>query len=364
MNRRVAGIPMLIAVSVLMTCTLFDDPLSPEDRRSVRVMTRNLYIGTEIDVADIDPARMIDAFFTTDFTSRARGIADEIIEQQPDLVGLQEVALVRIQSPSDPTSPATTVLSDYLKILLARLGAAGERYRVASTVQNADIELPVAVPNLGSVDLRITDRDVILVREGVRTSVLASANFEAVRLVLAEIDGLVVNVPVPRGYQVIEAQIGDTRLLFANTHLETRADLWTQSAQGRELLDTLDSLQFVDSLPLVLVGDFNSPAPPFDPVGGTYLEVLDAGYTDIDPVGPTCCHPPDLRSDQVLLERRIDFVFTRQGRASEPIGRLTVTRTGASLDDRIRLSPIGGPSLLVWPSDHAGVAAGLRIPKQ
>src|SRR4051794_41270666 len=70
----------------------------------VSVMTRNLYLGA--DLAPAIGAPNLEAFVAAngqilrevtanDFPVRAQGLANEILEKRPDLVGLQEVALWR-----------------------------------------------------------------------------------------------------------------------------------------------------------------------------------------------------------------------------------------------------------------------------
>jgi hypothetical protein len=82
----------------------------------VKVMTRNVYLG-----ADLTPAieaKGVGAFVeatgeilrqvtANDFPVRAKGLAQEIIKKDPDLVGLQEVAEWRTGPPSSkPCSAA------------------------------------------------------------------------------------------------------------------------------------------------------------------------------------------------------------------------------------------------------------------
>src|SRR5918992_4551511 len=103
-------------------------------RPSVTVMTRNLFLGADLAPAlnaptipqAIDGAGVIwNEFQRTRFPDRARPLAREIKRSKADLVGLQEVALWRRQTPSDggapPISPfgtpATAVEQDFLAIL-------------------------------------------------------------------------------------------------------------------------------------------------------------------------------------------------------------------------------------------------------
>ena len=159
-------------------------PLDPEptppQTRAITVMTRNLYLG-----ADLTPVmgaaspeeipgvvgEVWSRIVLNDFPARAEAIAREIQSTRPDVVGLQEVAKFRIQSPGDflvgNPQAATAVEYDYLMLLLDALEARGLSYRIASVVHNADIELP-AVTSTGLIDVRWTDHDVILVRDGIQ----------------------------------------------------------------------------------------------------------------------------------------------------------------------------------------------------
>ena len=123
----------------------------------VNVMSRNLYLG-----ADLGPAieakglgeftaatgKVLRDVTTNDFPTRAKGLAQEILKKNPDLVGLQEVSLWRTGPPS--TEPllggrpanATTVRYDYLQLLLAQLNKGKKRYKVAVSNDEFDFEAP------------------------------------------------------------------------------------------------------------------------------------------------------------------------------------------------------------------------------
>ena len=101
---------------------------------TAKVMSRNLYLG-----ADLTPAIQATSFsqllaadasiFTavhaTDFPSRAKVLAREIKDADPDLIGLQEAALWR-QGPvgvlDGPATPSTEVVFDFLASLQSELG--------------------------------------------------------------------------------------------------------------------------------------------------------------------------------------------------------------------------------------------------
>src|SRR5260370_28330496 len=79
-----------------------------DDDEGIVVMTENVYYGFDTDPllgaqnpGDI-PVLVAQAFqqlLSTDFQERAQAIAGEIARKRPHLIGLQEVALIRIQSP-------------------------------------------------------------------------------------------------------------------------------------------------------------------------------------------------------------------------------------------------------------------------
>ena len=117
-----------------------------DDGQKVRVMTRNVYLGADlspaIGAADlcgaIDGAGVIyNEVQRTNFPERAVPLAREIKQAKPHLVGLQEVALWRVQNPSDlgappinpNATPATTVQYDFLDLLKDELG---DGYRVVA----------------------------------------------------------------------------------------------------------------------------------------------------------------------------------------------------------------------------------------
>ena len=97
----------------------------------IKVMTRNVYLGADINriLVPDDPSVPIPVLVAqtwgmvqqTNFSERARALADEIAAATPHLVGLQEVSLYRMQNPGDvllgnPTAAEDVVL-DFLAIL-------------------------------------------------------------------------------------------------------------------------------------------------------------------------------------------------------------------------------------------------------
>ncbi len=329
------------------------------------VMTRNLYIGTDVGIvlsADspeqlpVLAAQAFGTLLSTNFPERAQALAEEIAQARPHLVGIQEATVIRLQSPGDALSEVPTdaedVLFDYLDILLQALEARGLDYRVAGSIRNADVELPMLTGTdpLTFDDVRVTDFDVILARHDVDVSRLVAANFQA-RLPLPSL-----GLSLPRGYVAVDATILNRTYRVVNTHLEPFA-LPIQMAQAQELLGSLEG----ETLPIVLLGDFNTPAP----TGDTYQFLLSEGYLDVwarsvkphGGAGHTCCQAADLRNPVSMLDERIDLILFKTNDERHGHGGL-----GAVFADVVGEEPQDRTASGLWPSDHAGVVATMRVP--
>ena len=203
-------------------------PAGARHRRQVDVMTYNVFLGG--DLTPVITAQTPEAFVTaatnlylqveaTDFSQRARSIARSIDETDPLLIGLQEVSLWRTDTPADgPATPATEVAYDFLEILLDALEERGLQYEPVSIVENFDGEAPTAL----GFDARLTDRDVILAREGLRPGRLEivgeqHGNFEAALEIPNPVIG---TIEVLRGWNLVDARVRGKPLRFINTHLE------------------------------------------------------------------------------------------------------------------------------------------------
>ena len=347
-----------IAVLLLAGCDLFREG-SGEDKVRVTVMTRNLYLGGDLFAlleaeSSADAIARASALYATvqatDFPARAGRLAAEIEAAAPALVGLQEVTLYRTEAPSDflanLTPDAEDVRFDFLQILQDSLDARGMRYRVAAQTEGTDEELPVQDANGALLDVRLTDRDVILARADVSTAGARSKRYAAAAQFVV---GGVVPIAFVRSYNQVEATIGGVTFTFVNTHLEVGGEAApVQEAQAAELIADLST---VDG-PVVLVGDFNSPA---DGSGtASYAALTSSGFTDAfaathpDADGFTCCQADDLTNEASLLDTRIDFVLYR--------GAVTAPSVEVVGEEQANKTPGG-----LWPSDHAGVVAALEI---
>lgn len=337
---------------------------------TLRVMTRNLYLGADLTpvLRAANPPALIDAVTAvyrnvqaTNFPERAEALADEIAESNPHLVGLQEAVLWRSQTPAGPGS-ATHVEYDFLQILLDELSARGKHYAAVKTVTvGSDFEAPRINPAGGLQDIRLTDRDVLLARTDLPARVFSVANAQAATFenaVTLCVTGLGCPPGPPivlrRGWVAADATLRGHTSRVVTTHLEPVSPA-VQELQGNELL----AGPLNTKLPTVLLGDLNSAAGGVGATPGTatrtYCNLLAAGFTDAWAAhrgrGPgfTCCQAPNLLNPVSTLTQRIDYVLYR-GRG---ITAVSTHRVGASPADR---TPSG-----LWPSDHAGVRSVLRL---
>ena len=314
------------------------------------IMTYNVYVGSSavelLSVEDLlevptEVAKMYNNVIASDFPRRAAAIAASIKVYQPHVIGLQEMSLIRRQSPGNSitqrTPDAEEVVIDFLKILLDALKAEGLAYSVAAKVENIDAEM-LMFTDSGIVDVRLTDSDVLLVRSDVAVSRPVQVNYTNA----LHIERL--GLEIKRGYVAVDATVTGRTYRIVNTHLEAYTEE-VRVAQMRELVDHLSD----ETLPILLLGDFNTPAPD----GRAYQLLLSAGYVDLwqmdaQGTGNTCCQDGDLLNEMSLHSQRIDQIFARN--LQPPASILTQT-LGDTPKDRL---PSG-----FWPSDHAGVVAQL-----
>jgi endonuclease/exonuclease/phosphatase family metal-dependent hydrolase len=323
-------------------------------------MAYNLYLGADLvpviaalngppEDAPAAVGQVWSNVVATDFPTRARQVAAEIARLRPDVLALSEVALWRSQSPPDTVTGnlipnATHVELDFKKILLRELRKRHMSYAVRSETLGSDAEAPRLRSDLSIDDIRFTDRDVILVRKGMRvTNRVEAANYQT-----AAVLPILGGVTVKRSYVVVEVKVKGRPVRVIATHLEDLAEPF-RHGQAQELLAGPAATE----TPLVVLGDFNTDAELVSPEP-TYTTLLGGGLTDVwdllhpDDPGFTWGQQPLLDNATSTASQRIDLVF-RRGTS------LTPTRAelaGASPEDRI-----DG----LWPSDHAGVFAEFEV---
>jgi endonuclease/exonuclease/phosphatase family metal-dependent hydrolase len=278
------------------------------------------------------------------FPARARAIAREIAAAKPDFVGFQEAVLYRTQTPADFTvTRATQVALDYVKELRKALTASKLKYRFLSVGSWTDAELPSGTPP--TMDIRINVRDALLVRSDKKIKIRRVVKGEFVTQTPL-FGGFVI---AKRGWVYADATVAGRSFRVITTHLESFNNE-SQVAQGKEL--ELAGGPARTSLPTVLLGDLNSRA---DGTGTpTYATLLAGGFGDAwvqgrpNDVGLTCCFGEDLHELGGPFYSRIDYVLVRNGFRGVAAGIV-----GEEQRDR---------SAGLWPSDHAGVWARLRLP--
>lgn len=340
-----------------------------------RVMTRNLFLGA--DLAPALSATSLGAFVdangavlrqttATNFPTRADGLAAEILGQQPDLVGLQEVALWRTGPASvaplfGGPKTATTVRYDFLALLLDQLNAGRQRYQPVVVQQEFDFEAPANENGVrgdgaqpapdAELNGRLTMRDVILARVdgGVHTWAAAGGTFQH----LLTLPILGVPVTVTRGWTRVEARVrGGIPFRFVNTHLEAfdprTVHPSIRALQAGELVALGGPA--TSGMPVVLLGDLNSDDDTVAPDDQqAYRVLLGAGFVERSTADPlSCCiHSYDLTTGTAAeFDHQVDHVMTDSPR--------TVLLVESSVTGRTMHNGY-------WDSDHAGVSSALRI---
>ncbi len=335
-----------------------------------RFMTRNLYLGADltpvIDAMDLPSlvagaGAILRQVTASNFPVRAKGLAAEILEAKPDLVGLQEVALWRTGPPSiapilGAPRTATTVRYDFLALLLDELNGGEERYRPVVIQEEADLEAPAdengisgdgpAPTTDAELNARLTIRDVILERvdAGLCVSNPEGGNFQ--NLLVLPILGN--PVTVARGWARVDARVRGSRpFRFVNTHLEA-FDPNIRALQASELVAQGGPAS--GDLPVILLGDLNSDddtVPPADQQA--YRVLLAAGFVERSTSDPSCCieSSPDLTAGTVEeFNHQVDHIMTD---APDRVGVVKSFVTGREMQNGY------------WNSDHAGLFSALRI---
>jgi endonuclease/exonuclease/phosphatase family metal-dependent hydrolase len=379
------------------------DAKGKKNGHQLTVMSRNLYLGADLSPAlnSTDVNGAVDAAFQieqqvhrTKFPSvRAALLAKEILKQKPDVVGLQEAAWWRT-GPYDlgavTSGPKATQTDpeggDFLTDLLTQLnksskkgkkGSAGAakkkasstQYRIAVVKPEFDFELPV---NQGTGGLtvcpaqchneRLTMRDAILVRKGVKTSSATSGTFNT--LLRVKVGG-VLNVDVTRGWAATDVKLNGRKVHVVDSHFEafdsaasnTGSDGQTypkggiREAQAKQLIGPGGPA--ISKLPTLLIGDFNSDSPvhgdQVDPGDAlAYRALLAGGWSEraFTPPPFGCCIADANLSDpsNAGVTHRVDHIMSNNKKIKFQKGGLTTTYANG-----------------LWSSDHYGVWSRLQI---
>jgi endonuclease/exonuclease/phosphatase family metal-dependent hydrolase len=341
--------------------------------KPVTFMTRNLYLGAELDPAIVallggDPAEIVTAVGTvwthvvgTDFPTRAVALADEVKKEKPDFLGLQEVATWSVGPPLDPAD-ADDVVYDYLATFQSALRARGLHYDVVAVAEGFTAEAPAFVADspyeipgfpfpVPGYDIRLHLRDVLLVKHGGEAKISNAAGHAfAVNTVFDTPLGPIVST---YGWVQADVTMGKREFRIVSTHLD---DVVPQirALQAQEVLNG----PCATTGDVVVIGDLNS-----DGNGAAdeeaYLMFRAADFADAwleanpDDPGITWGHDQDLVDPDPAFPvrpgspERIDFVLYRADFTVE-----AADLVGEDPDDMY-----GG----LWPSDHAGLVVTLRV---
>jgi hypothetical protein len=358
MKRKMLLLTVVIAALILVgwgSQEQSQEPMVKADGRwgpnKVVVMTRNLYVGGNVDRLILPGGDPIEELLLTiaelqytNFPERAVALAKEIKWWRPHLVGLQELSLIDIHLPDF----GIVFTLNFEDIFMDAIDAMGLDYRIAGKVQNVEAIIPLGGDNYVS----LIDFDAVLARGDVKTS-----NEEAWHYTARFNTGDPLYVEIIRGYIAVDAEVGKKKYRFVNTHLEPFVPA-VKMGQAMELMFRLAG----ETLPVILVGDLNAEAPN-DPVydfivnENDYVDSWTRNKVQSNKIGNTSGYEAMLDDPYDTLEKRIDFILVKShvwAGDYQNIGPVIAFVVG---DQRKDMTPSG-----LWPSDHAGVIARLKIP--
>jgi endonuclease/exonuclease/phosphatase family metal-dependent hydrolase len=323
-------------------------------KQDLKVMARNVYLGADLiplatapDQAAFEQAaaQRFQTVQSNDFPARAKALAAEIKKNKPDIIGVQEATIWRRGADGvkdGPATPATQVIYDSSKELQKALKAAGSPYKEVVGRDWFDFEAPTAL----NYDVRITQRDIILVRKGSKVKVRKtfrggfSNHFDVPTKV-----GLAQQL---RGWVGVDGTLAKKKFRFVSTHLEA----YSAPVADQQMQQLLKSGGALGSKKRqsILVGDFNSAPGSNANDRGTnrdasaYYSAIEKGFRNNLPRRKTCCFAEDLHLTTKPLETWIDHVLVRPN--------IKVLNSGI-----VGTKQVGG----LYPSDHAGITATLRL---
>ena len=351
MSRPTPRRALAVLIGALCACAALPAaaPAKPQD---LKVMVRNVYLGADLiplataqnrEEFERNAGARFQTVLRNDFPTRAKALASEIRAAKPDLIGVQEAAIWRTGPKDGTATSASDVVYDSTELLLEELANLGQRYRVVRGRDWFDFEAPTTNPDQ---DVRLTQRDVILVRRGSR-----------VRLGRTFAGGFDEHFDPPtqvgvaqqlRGWVGVDGTLARRRFRFVTTHLEAYSPQIAEQ-QMQQMLSPGGVLAS-RRRQSILGGDFNSaPGTNANDRGASrdasaYYAAIDAGFVNPLPRRATCCFAEDLHATTSTLETWIDHIVVRP--------RIRALRSGI-----VGTRQIGG----MFASDHAGIHATLRL---
>ncbi len=312
----------------------------------VSVMSRNLYLGADIiklvsapDVAGekVQVAALHRTVDQTNFPRRAKALAREIAATKPDVVGLQEVARYYRSADATPGQAATRPLYDWLTLLQRQLKAQRQSYKVAAE----QTELDITVPSAEGYGLRLKLGNAVLVRTGKHARISGVKKLSGLFKDQLQVGLPSGKVELHRGYAGIDGRVAGRKFRFLDPH----AEAYSPAAAKGQFQQLMKGAAKSRSLPTIIAGDFNSD--PADAEPNAYRAIIGAGFVDTGRRAATCCQNETVNNPRSELKTWIDHIVVR------PRAKVLSTRVfGNRPSDRIRG---------LWPSDHAGVIATIRL---
>lgn len=337
------------------------------DLPKLKIMTRNLALGasvqslmdiTALSVAMAALESLLNVVTTSDIQTRVKAIATEIQTLDPDVIGLQEVIMIRQQSPGDffdtlatNTLNSEIIVIDFLTELMDALTEKNLHYQVVTNGigYGVDIEAPGQ-----ERDLRLTDRDILLVKEGLTWENEKSVTYNQNLKNDFTMGPSVFSIIASRSFSKITLNWESQKIDIYTTHLEVPSNgSDIQKQQAKELISDLSGEH-----PAIFLGDFNAP-----PGSETYKFIVDQSLTDTwvvlsKPETSTCCF--NLTNETQLFKTRIDHVFFKSTEQVTLIA-IAATVTQQNKDEMVQRTT---DSSYTWASDHAGLLTQFVIPSE
>lgn len=312
------------------------------NKEKIKIMTWNIYLGASLaplnnttkEEVPMAVTQIYDQVIQTDFNERAKSIANTIKKEEPEFIGLQEVAEWTVKSVASKCS------MNFLTILLRELCKEDLHYGVLAINKNFSWSLPDSTGKI----ISLINRDVILFRNDLPVDItnIQEKNYK---------DNLVIQIggepfTLLRGYSSADIRLCNNKFRFVNTRLEASEDADViRLKQSQQLIGEIGGT----SLPIFLSGSFS--ILPSEPIYDLYI---DAGFKDswkIAGQGPgyTAFQASNLLNPISMLSERFEYIFFRDDSIVKDI--ITV---GDQQKDR---TPSG-----LWPSDHAGIVGEFHLP--
>ena len=379
--------------SLLLTVVIPANAAEP----TVKVMSRNIYLGADVGVAmelipDFPAAAqfMWEQVKKTDFTKRAPALAAQIRAENPDVIGIQEATTWYCKKNLFSKKVAVFNFTDTLLKELAGeyviptkdcVTSLNPCYSIApvpylTKVTDADTFQPIFGTDSAACGFQIAD--ALFIKSMLSKKVINVGNTEYVDTYTI----VPTLMTIYRGYTWADINISGKPVRFISTHLESIWDkdkVPNSAKQAKQLIADLDET----TMPTIVIGDFNSDPrdprssnaenPGLQPTASdacpensskcnAYKLMREAGFVDS---GPDASNPstytwgmnalltgPDpvrLKAAQVMgnsfgFTDRLDYIFSKNG----------VNATTSKI--------IGYKS--PYATDHAGVVSEFKITSQ